>query len=111
MDRQEATFTAWVNAVLAPSTAEPSNAAMARLAARTRGWLWSMYQADAGLQDVMVRVEARIDTGQLRIGSEVGAGHGALANGVVYCSWGQGMIRGKCPGKPRPLMCWSRVQL
>ncbi|KAL6784966.1 hypothetical protein ACKKBG_A01865 [Auxenochlorella protothecoides x Auxenochlorella symbiontica] len=70
MDRQEATFTAWVNAVLAPSTAEPSNAAMARLAARTRGWLWSMYQADAGLQDVMVRVEARIDTGQLRIGSE-----------------------------------------
>ncbi|KAL6784457.1 hypothetical protein ACKKBF_B01865 [Auxenochlorella protothecoides x Auxenochlorella symbiontica] len=70
MDRQEATFTAWVNAVLAPSTAEPSNAAMARLAARTRGWLWSMYQADAGLQEVMVRVEARIDAGQLRIGSE-----------------------------------------
>lgn len=71
MDRQEAVFTAWVNLVVAPPLVIPSTSSAARLAARTRGWLWSLYQGNPQLQAVMVKVESRIDGGQLRMSSEV----------------------------------------
>jgi hypothetical protein len=43
-----------------------------RLEARVRGQIWHLYCADAGLIDVMTRLEARIDKGFLRLKDEVG---------------------------------------
>lgn len=101
MDRQEAVFTAWVNSVVAPPVAAPSTSSAARMAARTRGWLWSLYQGNPQLQAVMVKVESRIDGGQLRMSTEVGFGFGFWARAGVGCdrSWtekkgGRGGIAG-----------------
>ncbi|KAL4423889.1 hypothetical protein ABPG75_001190 [Micractinium tetrahymenae] len=73
MDKQEAAFKAWLNAVLQPAAtdgeAERSHGGLAsrRLVARLRGLLWQIYSQDQELVSVMLKVEQRIDGGQLKL--------------------------------------------
>jgi hypothetical protein len=76
MQKQERAFTAWLNARLAPpkppaEAAEAQALASKRAAARVRGILWRMYSADASTIGVMMRVEAKIDAGHIRMREEV----------------------------------------
>ena len=96
IDKQEAAFKAWLNAVLmaAPvdseagegggaATPAPRGLASRRLVARLRGLLWQLYSQDQELIAVMLKVEQRIDGGQLKLRDE------------VWCG-----TRGKWPGWP-----------
>lgn len=75
MDRQEAAFASWINATLAPPLAHGGTPSARRLRATLRAALWARYSRCAVLRDVMLRVEARVDGGQLRFANEVrGAG-------------------------------------
>ena len=74
MQKQEAAIQVWLNSVLAPVKAgelalEQALAAR-RLTSRVRGLLWRLYSGDAGLVATMMRVEARIESGQFRLKEE-----------------------------------------
>jgi abnormal spindle-like microcephaly-associated protein len=75
VQREEAALQAWLNSLLAPVkdgiVAQQAALAGRRLTARMRGLLWHLYSRDAELTAVMMRVEARIDSGHLRIRDEV----------------------------------------
>lgn len=73
MDRQEAAFTAWLNATLAPPDLSGASSVLhqRRLGARITTLLWTLYQQDAELQEAMVKVEARINGGFLGVQPEV----------------------------------------
>ena len=64
----------WLNSVLAPvkagELAHEQALAGRRLTARVRGLLWRLYSQDAGLVATMMRVEARIESGQFRLKEE-----------------------------------------
>ncbi|GBF95503.1 hypothetical protein Rsub_07853 [Raphidocelis subcapitata] len=74
MQKQDKAFSAWLNHLLVPSDDEGACAPAAltdrRLAASVRGALVSCYRRDAGLRDAVMRVEARVDSGQLRLRDE-----------------------------------------
>lgn len=85
MDRQEAALRVWINSMVgtatsgpheSPSTdaaggttritaAAPTRAAL-RLAGRIRGFLMKIYTQDEELLDAMLRIERRVESGQLR---------------------------------------------
>ncbi|KAI8475158.1 MAG: hypothetical protein J3K34DRAFT_517600 [Monoraphidium minutum] len=82
MQKQDKAFTSWLNHLLAPGAQDgaPAGAAGAagddgaagalndrRLAACMQGALVTCYRRDEGLRDAMMRVEARVDQGQLRL--------------------------------------------
>ena len=77
MERRERAFAEWLDATVAPAEASsaPSRRRDADRAARSR--LWALYSADAETRDVILRVEAHIDEGRLRLR---GVGDGADAN-------------------------------
>jgi len=65
LDRQEASLCLWLNSMI--SMEEDGTAVAA--AARMRGRLWKIYSQDTELRDGMLRVEQRIDSGQLKVKS------------------------------------------
>ena len=75
LQREEAALQAWLNSLLAPVkdgvVAQQSAMAGRRVTARIRGLLWHLYSRDAELAAAMMRIEARIDAGHLRIRDEV----------------------------------------
>ena len=92
MDKQEAALTAWLNMVLVPAKATeegPASRALAagRTAAKARGLLWQLYSSDNAIIATMLKVEKRIDAGQLRLRDEVShcAGRAEPA-GYLYLS-------------------------
>ncbi|KAH7621985.1 hypothetical protein Ndes2526B_g02810 [Nannochloris sp. 'desiccata'] len=85
MDRQEAALCLWLNNMISgehvvmeeegkleaattssSSSSSSSSRAASRLAARMRSRLWEIYSQDIELRDGMLRVEQRIDSGQLK---------------------------------------------
>jgi len=79
MQKQDKAFSSWLNFLLAPGSHDacpdgddPAAAALTnrRLAARIQGALVACYRRDEDLRDVMMRVEARVDQGQLRLRDE-----------------------------------------
>ena len=76
MDKQEAALTAWLNTVLVPAKATEEGStsralAAGCMAARARGLLWHLYSSDSAVIATMLKVEKRIDAGQLRLRDEV----------------------------------------
>ena len=76
MEKQERAFQAWLNSRLsvAPSTGsglESPALAARRMAAQVEGLLWQLYSQDQQLVAAMLKVEARIDAGRLRLRDEV----------------------------------------
>lgn len=89
MSKQDKAFSAWLNHLLvpAPDAAAAPDAASSgangggtaaggaltgrRLAAAVQGALVACYRRDASLRDAVMRVEARVDQGQLRLKDEV----------------------------------------
>ena len=76
MEKQERALQAWLNSRLigAPITGDglglPALAAR-RMAAQVEGLLWQLYSQDQQLVAAMLKVEARIDAGRLRLQDEV----------------------------------------
>lgn len=76
MEKQERALQAWLNSRLsvAPKTGNglelPALAAR-RMAAQVEGLLWQLYSQDQQLVAAMLKVEARIDAGRLRLRDEV----------------------------------------
>ena len=96
--QQERAFTDWLNRAIAPAAGDDdddeaareeggsSRAAKARrLDAAARARLWRLYSEDAEVQDVILRAEAHVDDGKLRLRGTVGSAREeavALANGA-----------------------------
>ena len=76
MGKQEAALTAWLKTVLVPAKATEEGStsralAAGRMAAKARGLLWHLYSSDSAVIATMLKVEKRIDAGQLRLRDEV----------------------------------------
>ena len=102
MQREEAALQAWLNSLLAPVkdgvVAQQAALAGRRLTARMRGLLWHLYSRDAELAAVMMRVEARIDSGHLRIRDEVCTTSVTCQQRVGSCDLAEALTRLECFG-------------
>ncbi len=88
MQKQDKAFSAWLNHMLLPFTPDALRSTMEdehsvaltdlRLMARVQGVLVAAYRTDAELHDVMMRVEARVDEGKLKMKDEVGEREGRI---------------------------------
>lgn len=75
MQKQERSFTNWLNSLLSPSPATEIGADASlqakRVAAQMKGLVWHLYTGNSEVATVMLKLEQRIDSGLLRFKDEV----------------------------------------
>lgn len=75
MQKQERSFTSWLNSLLSPSSATEVGADASlqakRVAAQMKGRVWHLYTENSDVATVMLKLEQRIDSGLLRFKDEV----------------------------------------